>query len=141
MNKRRILLIDDEETFADTMKLYLEKTGCFTVRVEYRGDRGIVAAKEFLPELIILDVIMPDQDGGAIAAQLKEEPELRKIPIVFLTAVVSREEARTQAGLIGGQLFIPKPMSAKDVLAIINQQLGMEPWMATTSDAGVKGGR
>ncbi len=121
MNSKRILLIDDEETFTRTLKLYLERTGRFTVRVENGGLHALAAAKSFQPDLILLDVIMPDIDGGDVAAQLQEDPALRNIPIFFLTAAVSRDEVSTPAGVIGGQVFIPKPVSAKEILDLIDR--------------------
>ncbi len=116
---KRILLIDDEETFSRTLKLYLERTGRYVVRVESGGAFALEAAKVFKPDLILLDVIMPDIDGGTVAAQFREDTMLSRIPIIFLTAAVSRDEVKTRSGMIGGERFIPKPVSAHEVLALI----------------------
>lgn len=123
MDKRRILLIDDEETFTRTLKSYLEKTGRYEVRAEHEGARGLQAVREFAPDLVLLDVIMPDADGGHVAAQIREDLRMRAVPIVFLTAVVSREETSAHGGTIGGNEFLAKPVSAKEVLACIEHKL------------------
>ena len=124
--KRRILLVDDEETFANALKLYLEKTERFAVRVENRGESAYEAVRIFRPDLVLLDVIMPDMDGGAVAAQIKEDPTLSRTPILFLTAAMSREEASPKSNTIGGQKFIPKPVSAREVLTYIDQTIGKD---------------
>ena len=123
MDRKRILLIDDEATFSRVLKLYLEETGRCLVRTAGSGREGLVAAREFRPDLILLDVIMPDMDGGDVAAALSADASLQRVPVIFLTAVVSREEATTRNGLIGGQLFIAKPVSAKEVLGYIERCL------------------
>lgn len=122
--RKRILIIDDEESFTHLLKLNLEQTGAYEVRVERQGSWGLLAAKEFLPDLIFLDVIMPDMDGGQVAAQIRAEERLRGVPIVFLTAIVSKHEATTHRGIIGGNPFLAKPVSVSDVIACIEKHLG-----------------
>ena len=126
MDKKRILLIDDETTFTRVLKSYLEKTGRYEVREERSGAQAVAAAAAFQPHLIFLDVIMPDLDGGTAAERIRADARLRHIPIVFLTAVVSREVTSAHAGLIGGQAFIAKPISMKEVLDCIEQHLEIE---------------
>lgn len=124
MDRKRILLIDDEVTFARTLQAYLEASGKYDVRTANNGRPGIAAAKEWRPHLILLDIIMPDVDGGQVAAEIAADPRLEDTPVIFLTAVVSREEATTHSGMIGGQLFIAKPVSGKEVLGHIERCLG-----------------
>lgn len=121
---RRVLLVDDEAPFTRALKLYLERDGRYEVRVEHSGKQGVVAAKMFHPELILLDVIMPDLDGPGVAEALAQDPATQSIPIVFLTAVVSRAEALAREGIIAGRLFIAKPVSAKEVVACLERYLG-----------------
>ena len=125
MEKRRILLIDDEETFARSMKSYLELTGRYEVRMEHDSRQALQAAREFQPDLILLDVIMPQGDGGHVAAQIRGDQRVKEAPVVFLTAVVSRDETSAQHGIIGGHQFLAKPVTGKEVLACIEQQLGV----------------
>ena len=119
MTKKRILLIDDEPGFTRMLRLNLEKTGAYEVREENRGAQGLATASEFKPDLILLDVIMPDADGGDVAARIKADKNLKDVPIVFLTAVVTKKEE----GMIGGRPFIAKPASVKDVIACIEKHL------------------
>ncbi|HMC27480.1 MAG TPA: response regulator [Verrucomicrobiae bacterium] len=121
MEKKRILIIDDEPGFTRMVKLNLEKTGFFEVREENKATYAIAAAREFKPDLILLDVIMPSMDGGDIAAHVKADKHLRGIPVVFLTATVSQREAG-EAGLnSGGALFLAKPVSVENLIKCINE--------------------
>ncbi len=129
--RKRILLIDDEATFARSLKSYLEQTGSYVVRAEHSGRAGLTAAKEFKPDLIMLDVIMPDMDGGGVAAELTLDPQTGHIPVIFLTAVVSRDEVKKKEGVIAGQLFLAKPVSAKEVLACLDRYLGTQRTVAS----------
>ncbi len=110
MDKKKILLVDDEVTFTRTLKLLLERTGKYEVRVENKGRHTVAAVKEFKPHLVLLDVVMPDADGGAIAHRLKSDPLLKDIPVIFLTATVSRREAGSKGTERGGLLFLAKPV-------------------------------
>jgi len=119
--KKRILIVDDEVSFARMVKLNLEKTGAFEVRVENRAVGALAAAREFKPDLILLDVIMPNMDGGDVSKQLKRYPGLKDIPIVFLTATVSKRETGDAGLNSGGELFLAKPVSVESLIACINE--------------------
>ena len=86
MTKKRILVVDDEKSLTILLKLNLEETGHYEVRTENWPEDAIQAAREFKPDLILLDIIMPRMPGGNIAALIDEDPELKGTPIVFLTA-------------------------------------------------------
>ena len=124
MEKIRILLIDDEPSFTRMLKLNLERTGSFKVLCENTGAFGLTAARDFLPDMIFLDVIMPDVDGGEVAAQIHADPKLKDVPIVFLTAGVSKETTRAKGPIIGGRTFLAKPVSVEEVIGCIEKQLG-----------------
>jgi CheY-like chemotaxis protein len=124
MIKKRILVVDDEVSITRLLKLNLERTGQYEVREENAGEMAVPAAREFQPDLIFLDVMMPKISGGEVAAQLRLEPAFRKTPIVFLTAAVKKEELGGPGGKIGGRYYIAKPMSTGEVLAVIEQMLG-----------------
>ena len=91
--KKRILIIDDEESFTQLVKLNLEASGKYEVMTENKGSLGLVATKQFKPDLILLDLIMPDMGGGELSGQLESDEETKNIPIVFLTAIMTKEEA------------------------------------------------
>lgn len=124
MRKRRILIIDDEASFTSLLKLNLEDTGAYDVSVENRGKRGLAAAREFKPDLILLDVVMPDKDGGDVASQIKADQKVKDTPIVFLTAAVAKEEVDSEGGIIAGNPFIAKPVDMKELMGCIERNIG-----------------
>jgi len=125
MEKKRILIIDDETGFTRLLKLTLEKTGKYVVREESDGTKAREVAREFKPDLILLDIVMPKIDGGDVASALKADPALSKIPIVFLTAIVSQQEA-TSGKLLGGFPFMAKPITLEGLMKCIQDNLPSE---------------
>ena len=125
MNKR-ILVVDDDPALTRMIKLNLEQTGRYDVRTENMGRRTIEAAREFRPDLILLDVMMPGMFGSEIAAQLQADPELRAIKFVFLTALVTKDEEQRSTGQIGGHPFISKPISADDLCRLVGEHLSQQ---------------
>ena len=123
MKKKRILIVDDEVALTRLMRLSLERTGKYEVRAENDPAVVLAAAMEFRPDLIVLDLIMPGQDGGDVAEALRMHPELKEIPIVFLTASVRKSEIDAQGGVLGGFPFLAKPISADAISAFIDKQL------------------
>src|SRR5688572_6969454 len=90
--KKRILVVDDRASDTRLVKLYLERTNDYVVREENDAQAALAAAEEFEPHLILLDVIMPGMDGGELAACFQANPKLKAVPIVFLTAIVTKGE-------------------------------------------------
>lgn len=121
MKQRRILLVDDEVGMTRALALYLVEQGGCDVRVENEGSRALAAAREFRPHLIFLDVMMPEADGGALAAEIQADPDLRGTPIVFLTALVSRTEIGKAPTRIGGYPFLAKPVDPNVLLQCIDR--------------------
>ena len=129
--KKRILVVDDESSITRLLKLNLEQTGDYLVRTENFSKAALAAAEEFHPELILLDVMMPDMDGGELAGKFQTHPVTRHVPIVFLTAAVTREEVLSHHGLIGGLPFLAKPVNMEEVLGCLDTHLGPPPCEAT----------
>ena len=125
--KKRILIVDDEVPFTRMVKLNLEKTGDFEVRAENRASGAVNAAREFKPDLILLDVIMPGMDGGDVRNQFKRDRALKQTPLIFLTATVSKREAGEGGFNSGGELFLAKPVSVENLIACINEHLPKAP--------------
>lgn len=121
MAKKRILVVDDEASITRTMKVNLERTGVYTVGTENQATHALAAAREFKPDLILLDVMMPEMDGGEVAAQIKADPDLQRVPIVFLTAIVSRKETGGEPLESGGQTFIAKPATLNSLIQCIEE--------------------
>ena len=122
-DKKKILIVDDEESFGKLVKLNLEDTGGYEVRVETLGGRAIPAAREFKPDFILLDIVMPDMDGGEVAQQLKEDKELQNIPLGFLTALVRDFEVTPQGDSIAGHPFIAKPVTVGQLVSFIKKHI------------------
>jgi DNA-binding response OmpR family regulator len=128
MSKKRILLIDDDPSFTRLLKLNLEETGAYEVRVENRGTTALTAARQFKPDLILLDVIMPDMSGLGVASQIEANRNLKNTPIVFLTAMEKKEDQ----GTIAGRAFIAKPVTVEEVNDCIEEHLGRIPKSPTS---------
>jgi CheY-like chemotaxis protein len=122
--KKRILVVDDEPSITRLVKLNLEQTGGYEVATENVSTAGLATAERFRPDLILLDVMMPGLDGGNLASVLQASPKLKGVPIVFLTAAVTREEVRERRGLVGGLPFLAKPVNLQEVLACLQHHLG-----------------
>ena len=122
--KKRILVVDDEPGVTRLLKLNLEQTNEYEVRAQIGSSGAIAAAEGFQPDLILLDVLMPGMDGGELAALLLENPKLKSVPIVFLTALATKTDVHRGAGRIGGLPFLAKPVNVDDVLRCLKQYLG-----------------
>jgi DNA-binding response OmpR family regulator len=123
MTKKRILIVDDEAGITQLLRLNLEKSGRYTVRAENDSERALPAAKEFNPDIVLLDVMMPGMDGGTVAEKMRSQRALKKVPIVFLTAAVKQEEVDARHGMIGGFPYIAKPLNVKGVISVIEKNL------------------
>ena len=121
--KKRSLVVDDEVALTRIIKLNLERTGNYEVRTENMGSMAVPAAKEFKPDLIFLDVMMPDMGGEDVVALFKEDPVLSNIALIFLTAIVTKEETQSVETDIGGNLFLAKPVKTEELIATIERVL------------------
>jgi CheY-like chemotaxis protein len=124
MSQKRILIVDDEESFTRLLKLNLEAGGSYRVRTENRASQALPAAREFRPDLVLLDIMMPEMDGGDVAAVLKADPDLKNVPIVFLTAAVKKDEVKARGGEVGGHPYLAKPVDVETVIACLRHHLG-----------------
>jgi CheY-like chemotaxis protein len=122
--KKRILVVDDERSITRLLKLNLEQTGEYEVATENVSKAALAVAEAFRPDLIRADVMMPGLDGGTMASQLQASPRLKGVPVVFLTAAVTRAEVQARRGLVGGQPFLAKPVDLREVLACLQRHLG-----------------
>ena len=86
---RRVLLVDDEPAFARMVKRNLEAAGNYAVKVVNESPAAYKAACQFHPDILLLDVVMPQADGGDVARQIRKHPQTEQIPIIFVSAMVS----------------------------------------------------
>lgn len=122
--KKKVLIIDDEAGFSQLLAMNLEQRGTYEVRVETSGLNSLQTAHYFKPDIILLDVLMPDVSGRAVAEKIAADPVLKGIPIIFLTATISREDVQDHGGMIGGHLTLAKPAGIDEVLECIEFKLG-----------------
>ena len=121
MDKKKILLIDDEDDFCFFVKLNLERTGKYKIFTATDGMEGIRLAKKLKPDLIFLDIVMPNMDGGRVAEILLEDESTSTIPFVFVTAMIKQSDLGGHAGRIGGRDFIAKPVKPEALIEKIKQ--------------------
>lgn len=108
MAGRRVLLIEDEDHVREVAQMSLELMADWDVAVAASGEEGIHRARELRPELILLDVMMPDLDGPATFERLRADPTTASIPIIFLTAK-ARPADRVRLTELGALGVITKP--------------------------------
>lgn len=123
MLRKKILIIDDEKDFTSMLSLNLEATGKYEVFVENNSSNAIETALRTNPDLVLLDVVMPEIDGPDIMLQIRESPLLKTTPVIFLTAVVKKSEVDSFGGKIGEQSFVSKPTSLEDLLNSIIEHI------------------
>ena len=122
--KQRILVVDDEEKITCGIRHNLELTGEFEVLEENRGTHAVITTQRFLPDLILLDVVMPDIEGGDVADEIRQIPGFKHIPIVFLTGrAATVDEIKKGGGYIGGERFLHKPVALHDLIECIHEEL------------------
>jgi len=120
--KPRILIIDNDRDFTHSAKLALERTGKYFVCEENDATKAHQTAQRFNPDLVLLDIVMPETDGGEVAAQIQSDPPLQRTPIIFLTALVTKAE--TRSGLrIQGHPFLAKPITFPELIRGIEENL------------------
>ena len=124
--KAKILLVDDDADFVESTKIILESKP-YEVIIAVNGDECLRKTREESPDLILLDIIMPVEDGFTAAEQLKRDPKLAKIPVLMLTSY-STKGAGTPIPLSRGyeleaEDYIDKPVSPQDLLAIVDKYL------------------
>jgi CheY-like chemotaxis protein len=124
MQKKRILLVDDEPAITRNIKLNLETTGRYEVEAENVPGRALATAMQFRPDLILLDVMMPGIDGGDVAAQIRSTPSLQHVPIIFLTAIVSRKETGGHESTVGTMSYLAKPVPWIELKKCIEGHIG-----------------
>jgi len=121
LSKKKVLIVDDEESFCRMLKLNLEQTGNYNVVTETQGKNVLSLAKKINPNIIILDYIMPDMDGGEVLQQLSGDSVTKNIPVVFLTAIATKDDTDDSGSMIGGHHILAKPIKTEDIIRCIEK--------------------
>ena len=121
MAKKKILVIDDETEFCELVKKFLERQNDFEVSTCSEGTRAVDQTKRFKPDLVLLDVRMPEVSGTDIAETLRGNEATKNIPIIFLTAIVTEEDVQKSDHKIGGEYFLSKPVRIEELLALVKK--------------------
>ncbi len=119
MSKATILLIDDETQLLTLLTDILEARG-YSVITADNGTDGYNLATSKRPDVIILDLAMPDIDGGQVAQHLRETPQTEHIPIIFLTALLSKDIEANNKHIVGGNIMFAKPCDFGDLIKQID---------------------
>jgi DNA-binding NarL/FixJ family response regulator len=117
----QLLLVDDEPGLREAVQAYLEDSG-FTVNVASNAREGLELAKQKLPDLVITDIMMPQVDGYQFLKQLREEPQFKTLPVVFLTARGMTSD-RIQGYNAGCDAYLSKPFDPDELVAIVGNLL------------------
>ena len=118
LNKHKILIVDDDENIAELISLYLTKE-CFETKVVYNGESALTEFKSFSPDLILLDIMLPEIDGYDVCREIRKES---KIPIIMLSA--KGEVFDKVLGLeLGADDYIIKPFDSKEMVARVKAVL------------------
>ena len=115
--------MDDLASDTRLLKQQLEQSRKFDVLEENDPRAAVATAEEFKPDLILLDLIMPTMDGRHLAACIAGSPALKAVPIVFLTARITKEEVDAVAGRIGGFPFLAKPVAVEELIACVQRHM------------------
>lgn len=126
MEKNRILIVDDDVHLSQLVAIMLNKTGAYATLVENRSHQALATARKFRPDLVLLDVDMPGVDGGDVARQLRADPTLRDVPLIFFTSLVSPSESNRGMAISGGERFLPKPVDPAVLIQSIGDVLGRD---------------
>jgi CheY-like chemotaxis protein len=119
-NNIKVLIIDDEVDFCYFVKKNLMRDGMFDVLVATNGQDGIDLAKNEEPDIILLDLFMPDMPGEDVADALKENTATAKIPILFVTALATNDDiVDNEENKIGNNYILPKPIRTKKLIETI----------------------
>ena len=124
MHQQAVLVIDDEGPYSRVVAEVLAKKG-FRVRTAAHGPSGLFAAKRDQPDLILLDIMMPEMDGLAVVRKIRAEPALSLTPVVVISALAAAEDRRA-ALEAGADAFLSKPFTIEELTQAIGPFMDVE---------------
>ena len=124
---KRVLVAEDEPNIVESLTFLLERAG-FEVSVETGGRQALDAVREQMPDVLVLDVMLPEMDGYEILRQLRADRRAEALPVLMLTAKGQREDRET-ALECGADLFMTKPFANADIVAAVERLADGRPGM------------
>jgi len=130
----RVLVVDDARNVCDAVKRGLEQTQKYVVHMATTGIEAIAIACELLPDVILLDMMMPMMTGAECAKRLRETPRTAHIPVIYLTGMICKDDAKAYGGIIDGERYLAKPICIDEIMqaveaALSEKQMGHAvPW-------------
>ena len=133
VSKQKILIVDDDEHIAELISLYLTKE-CFDTRIEHDGQSAITAFKEFMPDVVFLDIMLPGKDGYQVCREIRMESN---VPIIMLSA--KTEVFDKVLGLeLGADDYMIKPFDSKELVARVKALLRRANQTTSTTTGGAE---
>ena len=120
--KPRILIVDNNSQFARTARMLLHQSGNYVACTVIDPRRALETARSFRPDLVLVDLIMPWADGPEVAMQFHADWVLNGVPIVFLTSLITADEARDGRSVYGHRI-LPKPTTGSELIKLVGQNL------------------
>jgi DNA-binding response OmpR family regulator len=121
MPSKKVLVVEDQASFREFLQVTLTKLG-LEVITALTGKIAIMRAKEHAPDLVLLDVMLPDTDGYEVCRMLRENAQTTLTPIIFISAVGSDKHIQ-RAMAAGGTDYLVKPLNMEDVKTLVNRYL------------------
>jgi DNA-binding response OmpR family regulator len=121
---KNILIVDDEQDVLSSLGAVLRRNG-YHVWVADTGVEALNVAKREKPDLIILDLMLPDKDGADVAAELLLQEDTRVIPVIFLTSMRCKDEQAAGGPMVGQRCIIAKPCRSDEILALVKERIGV----------------
>lgn len=124
---KKILVVDDEPATVELEERWLKAEG-YEVLAAHSGEEGLDLCRDSKPDAVILDIMMPDMSGNEVAAHMQEDPILKHIPIIFVTAMIKPGEVPKDRK-IGGHYFWSKAFKREELVGILKKMLS-EEWLS-----------
>ena len=115
--------MDDDQNICDAVKRGLEQTHNYTVHVATSGAEAVAAACELLPDVILLDLMMPQMTGAECSKRLRDAPLTAHIPVVYLTGLMGKEDVKALDGVIDGERYLAKPVCINEIIEAVERAL------------------
>ncbi len=123
MERKKILIVDDNNEICELIKEYLEMLDDFEVKTETNSTLALATIHAFKPDMIFLDIVMPETEGPEISLILLLENDTKDIPVIFLTGIVTDHDIDKRGGYLEGRPCLAKPITLKKLLACIQRHL------------------